>query len=81
MLCFTFLICFNVEKKMLSKKTATIDPIQTGLVWFSSDYILKVNRTKSNRILIYLAVRMTFSLKTEPNRTANTPKYRSGRAI
>jgi len=43
------------------------------LVWFGSDFILEDNRTKSNRILFYLAVRMTFNLKTEPNRTANTP--------
>jgi hypothetical protein len=57
----------------LSKKTAPTDPIQTGLVWFGLDFILKVNRTKPNHVLIYLAVQMTFTLKTEPNRTANTP--------
>jgi len=58
---------------IVSKKTAPTDPTQTVLVWFGSDFILKVNRTKSNRVLFYLAVRMTFSLKTEPSRTANTP--------
>jgi len=40
---------------------------------FGSGFIFKVNRTKPNRMLFYLAVRMTFTLKTEPNRTANTP--------
>jgi hypothetical protein len=34
---------------------------------------LITNRTKPNRMLFYLAVRMTFSLITEPNRIANTP--------
>jgi len=57
----------------LSKKTASTDPIQTALVWFGLNFILEVNRTKPNRILFYLAVRMTFSLKIEPSRTANTP--------
>jgi hypothetical protein len=57
----------------LFKKTAPTDPIQTAFVWFGSDFILKVNRTKPIRILFYLTVWMTFTLKTEPNRTANTP--------
>jgi len=43
-------------KKLLSKKTAPTDSIQNTFVWFGSDFILKVNRTKPNRILIYLAV-------------------------
>ena len=66
-----------LEKKLLSKTTAPTDPIQTAFVWFGLDFILKVNRTKPNRILIYLAVRMTFSLKTEPNQTEpRTPLIR-----
>jgi len=63
----------ETTKKLLSKKIAPTDQIQTALVWFGSNFILKVNRTNPNRILIYLAVRMTFSLKTESNRTTNTP--------
>jgi len=43
--------------------------------------ILKVNQTKSNRMFFYLAIRMTFSLKTEPNRTANTPYLSYGICI
>jgi hypothetical protein len=43
------------------------------LVWFGLDDFLKTNRTKPNRMHFYLAVRMTFILKTEPNRTAITP--------
>jgi len=50
------------------------EPNKTTLVWFGSDYILKVNRIKPNRMFFYLAVWMIFGLKTEPNRTANTPK-------
>jgi len=42
------------------------------LILFGSDFILEVNQTKPNRILNYLAVRMTFNLKTESNRTTNT---------
>jgi len=57
----------------LSPKTAPTDPTQAALVWFDSDCILKVNQTKPNRTHFYLAVRVTFSLKTEPTRTANTP--------
>jgi len=45
-----------LKKKILSKKTAPTNPIQTTLVWFGSNFILKANRTKSNRVLIYLAV-------------------------
>jgi hypothetical protein len=44
------------------------------LVWFGLDDFLKINRTKPNRMLFYLAVWMIFLLKTEPNRTANTPR-------
>jgi len=43
--------------------------------WFGLDFIFKVNRTKPNRMLFYLVVRMTFTFKTEPNRTANTPTH------
>ena len=62
-----FYFDFNVgnKKNLLSKKTAPTNPIQIALVWFGSDFILKVNRTKPNRILIYLSVWMTFNLKTE----------------
>jgi len=42
---------------------------------FGLDFVFKVNRTKPNRMLFYLTVWMTFTLKTESNRTANTPKY------
>jgi hypothetical protein len=49
------------------------DPNRIGLVWFGLDDLLKTNRTKPNRMHFYLAVRMTFMLKTEPNRTAITP--------
>jgi len=48
-------------------------PIQPKPHWFGSDFIFKVYRTKPIHILFYLAVRMTFILKTEPNHTANTP--------
>jgi len=61
----------KTKKKLLSKKPH--QPIQSKPHWFGSDFILKVNRTKPNCVLIYFAVRMTFNLKTEPNRTANTP--------
>jgi len=65
-----FSLYFNVENKNLyrPKKTAPTDPTQTALVWFGSNFIFKVNQTKPNRMLFYLAVHMTFNLKTEPNR-------------
>jgi hypothetical protein len=65
----------ETKKKSLFKKNRTnrSNPNCIGLIWFGSDFILKVNRTKPIRILFYLTVRMTFTLKTEPNRTANTP--------
>jgi len=55
----------ETKKKLLSKKTAPTDQIQTalvwfGLVWFVSDFIFNVNRTKPNGILIYPVVRTTF---------------------
>jgi hypothetical protein len=40
--------------------------------WFDFVDFLKTNRTKSNRIYFYLAVKMIFMLKTEPNCTAIT---------
>jgi len=54
-------------------RTNRSNPNRIGLVWFGSDFIFKVNRTKPNRMLFYLAVQMTFTFKTEPNRTAKTP--------
>jgi hypothetical protein len=59
------------QKKYCLKKPH--QPIQSKPHLFGSDFILKVSRTKPNCIFIYLAVRMTFNLKTEPNRIANTP--------
>jgi len=47
-------------------------PNRIGLVWFGSDVILKLNRTKPNHIFFYLAVRMTINFKTKPKRTTNT---------
>jgi hypothetical protein len=49
------------------------EPNLTALVWFGLDDFLKTNRTKLNRIPFYLAVKITFIFKTEPNLTANTP--------
>jgi len=43
------------------------------LVWFGSAFIFKVNQTKPNCMPFDLAVQMIFTLKTEPNRTTNTP--------
>jgi hypothetical protein len=45
--------------------------------WFGFVDFLKTNRTKSNRIYFYLAVKMIFMLKIEPNRTAITPNIHS----
>jgi len=50
-------------------------PTRIGLVWFGSNFVVKVNRTKPDRMLFYLAVWMTFTLKAEPNCTANTPTF------
>ena len=49
-------------------------PNQSKPHWFGLDDFLKINRTKPNRMFFCLAVWMTFMLKTEPNRTANTPR-------
>jgi len=57
----------------LSLKNHTNDPIPTALAWFGPEFILKVNWTKPNCMSFYLAVRLTFILKIEPNRTMNTP--------
>jgi len=64
-------------KKITVQKNCTnrSNPTAIGLIWLGSDFIFKVNRTKPNRILFYLAVQMTFNLKTEPNRTADTPTF------
>jgi hypothetical protein len=48
------------------EKTASTDPTQTALAWFGLDCILKINRTKPNRMYFYLTVQMTFNLKTKP---------------
>ena len=65
----------------LKNRTNRSNPNRIGLVWFGSDFICKVNWTKPNRMHIYLAARMTFNLKTEPNRTTNTPKYNNAMYI
>jgi len=53
MLCFSFLTWFWCWKKELYRheKTAPTDPTQTPLVWFGSDFIFKVNRTKPHDFL------------------------------
>jgi len=45
MLCFSLLTCLMLKIKncIVSIKTAQTDPTQTALVWFGSDFILKVN--------------------------------------
>jgi len=48
-------------------------PNQSKPHWFGLDDFLKINRTKPHHMHFYFAVWMTFMLKTEPNRTANTP--------
>jgi len=67
----------KTKKCIVIGKTAPIDPTQVTLVWFGSDLILNVNRTKANRMSFYLAVRMIFRLKTELNRTVNTPNIKT----
>jgi len=47
------------------------DQTQTTFVWFGSDFILKVNGTKPNRMFFYLVILMTLSFKIEQNRTVN----------
>jgi len=64
-----------LETKNFLVKKKPHQPIQPKLCWFGPDFILKVNRTKPNRMFFYLAVQMTFNLKTEQNCTANTPKH------
>jgi len=61
---------------LYGKKTAPTDPTQTTLVWFGFYFKSQPNLTKPNCMSFYLAVRMTFSLKTEPNCIANTPKHK-----
>ena len=67
------------KKCIVSKKLYQL--IQPKPHWFDSDCILKVNRIKPNHILFYLAVHMTFSLKSEPNHTINTPSPNSENKI
>jgi len=53
---------------IVTKKTAPTDPTQSVLVWFGSDFIFKVNRTKPNRMLFYLGFGRF--LPSKPNLTA-----------
>jgi len=50
----TFKFDFNVvnKKKLLSKKTAPTDPIQTAMVWFGFYFRSQLNQTKPH---IYLS--------------------------
>jgi len=49
----------------LEKRVNRTNSNHIGLVWFGSDDFLKANRTKLNHILFYIAIRMTFMLKTD----------------
>jgi len=53
------------------EKTAAIDPTQTafGLVWLVRILFLKSIKPIQTVCFFYLAVQMTFTLKTEPNHT------------
>jgi len=71
-LTFNLILMLKTKNCIGSQKNVTVEPIQTALVWFGSVFILKLNWTKPNCMFFYLAVRMTFSLKAEPNCTTNT---------
>ena len=75
MLCFSLLSCFNVENKKIycidKNRTNRSNPNYIALVWFGSDFILKVNRIKPYFFLS--CSQITFNLKIELNHTANTP--------
>jgi len=61
------------------EKTASTDLIQTafGLVWLVRILFLKSTEPTQTACFFYLAVRMSFILKTKSNRTANTSnKYK-----
>ena len=68
---FNSILMLKTKNCIVSKKSH--QPIQPKPHWFGLDFILKVNGTKPNRMFFYLAVQMTFSFKTEPNCTGNTP--------
>ena len=72
---FFFMLKIVRYNRYVLNRTNRTDPNRIGLVWFGLDDFLKINRTKPNRMHFYLAVRMTFMLKTEPNRTAITPTH------
>jgi len=68
---FPLLNLILMLEKIVSSRKKPHQPIQPKPPWFG--LVFKVNRTKPNCMLFYLAVRKIFNLKTEPNRTANTP--------
>jgi len=50
-------------------------PNQPKLHWFDFYFKSQPNKPKLNYILFYVAVRITFNFKTEPNCTTNTPNW------
>jgi hypothetical protein len=53
-----------LNKNIIKNRTNRTNPNRIDLVWFGLVLFLKVNRTKPNRMLFSLAVRVIFIAKT-----------------